>query len=157
VLPDTIRTQAFIDGAFVDAADGATFESVAPATGQVIAKIAACAAVDVDRAVAAARAAFEAGTWSRIDPAERKAVLVAFADLIEADAEELALIEAVDAGKPIADCRTIDVPDALNTLRWYAEAADKVFGKTSPTGPDAIGLHAGRPRRTGVIAARRRR
>ena len=60
-LPDTIRTQAYIDGAFVDAADGATFDSFAPATGQVIAKIAACGEADVDRAVAAARAAFDGG------------------------------------------------------------------------------------------------
>ena len=83
-LPDTLRTQAYIGGAFVDAADGATFDSVAPGTGQVIAKIAACGDADVDRAVAAARTAFDAGAWSRIDPADRKSVLLAFADLIEA-------------------------------------------------------------------------
>jgi 4-(gamma-glutamylamino)butanal dehydrogenase len=139
-LPDTIRTQAYIDGSFVDAADGATFDSIAPGTGQVIAKIAACDEADVDRAVAAARAAFDKGDWSRIDPADRKAVLFAFADLIEANAEQLAITEAIDAGKPITDCRTVDIPDALNTLRWYAEAADKVFGKTSPTGADSLGL-----------------
>ncbi|HWM01051.1 MAG TPA: aldehyde dehydrogenase [Actinophytocola sp.] len=148
-LPDTIRTQAYIDGAFVDAADGATFDSIAPATGQVIAKVAACGEADVDRAVAAARAAFDGGAWSRIDPADRKSVLFAFADLIEAGADELATIEAIDAGKPIADCRTIDVPDALNTLRWYAEAADKVFGKTSPTGADSVGLIVREP--VGVV------
>jgi 4-(gamma-glutamylamino)butanal dehydrogenase len=68
-LPDTVRTQAYIDGLFLDAADGATFDSVAPATGQVIAKIAACGEADVDRAVAAARAAFEKGDWSRKAPA----------------------------------------------------------------------------------------
>ena len=128
-LPDTIRTQAYIDGAFVDAADGATFESVAPATGQVIAKVAACSEADVDRAVSVARVAFDRGDWSRIDPADRKAVLFAFADLIEANAEELAVVEAIDAGKPVTDCRTIDVPDAINTLRWYAEAADKVLAR----------------------------
>jgi 4-(gamma-glutamylamino)butanal dehydrogenase len=149
VLPDTLRTQAYIDGAFVDAADGATFESFAPATGQVIAKVAACSEADVDRAVAAARAAFDRGDWSRIDPADRKAVLFAFADLIEAHAEELSIVEAIDAGKPVADCRTIDIPDAINTLRWYAESADKVFGKTSPTGADALGLIVREP--VGVV------
>lgn len=148
-LPDTVRTQAYIDGEFVDAADGATFDSVAPGTGQVIAKIAACGAADVDRAVSAARAAFDSGAWSGIDPAQRKAVLFAFADLIEANADELATLEAIDAGKPIADCATIDVPDALNTLRWYAEAADKVFGKTSPTGADSVGLIVREP--VGVV------
>jgi len=149
VLPDTIRTQAYIGGAFVDAADGATFDSVAPATGQVIAKVAACSEADVDRAVAAARAVFERGDWSRIAPADRKAVLFAFADLIEAHAEELSVVEAIDAGKPVTDCRTIDIPDAINTLRWYAEAADKVFGKTSPTGADALGLIVREP--VGVV------
>ena len=112
----------------------------------MIAKVAACGEVDVDRAVAAARAAFDRGEWSRSgrsDPADRKSVLFAFADLIEANAEELSVVEAIDAGKPVTDCRTIDVPDALNTLCWYAEAADKVFGKTSPTGADALGLTSG--------------
>lgn len=139
-LPDTIRTQAYIDGQFVDAVDGATFDSFAPATGEVIAKITACGEEDVDRAVAAARAAFEEGTWSKIAPAERKTIMYKFTDLIEANADELAVIEAIDAGKPITDCRDFDIPDVLNTLRWYAEAADKVFGKTSPTGADHVGL-----------------
>jgi len=139
-LPDTIRTRAYIDGQFVDAADGTSFESFAPATGEVIAKITACGEEDVDRAVVAARAAFEKGTWSKISPAERKTIMYKFADLIEAHADELALIEAIDAGKPITDCRDFDIPDVLNTLRWYAEAADKVFGKTSPTGADHVGL-----------------
>ena len=99
-LPDTIRTQAYIDGAFVDAADGGTFESFAPATGRVIAKVAACSEADVDRAVSAARAAFDRGEWSRSgrsDPADRISVLFAFADLIEANAEELSVVEAIDA------------------------------------------------------------
>lgn len=139
-LPDNLRTQAYIGGGFVDAADGATFDSIAPGTGQVIAKIAQCAAEDVDRAVAAARASFESGAWSRIDPADRKAVMLKLADLIEENLEELAVIEAIDAGKPITDCRTLDVPDTVNSIRWYAEAIDKVFGKTAPTGDDGLGL-----------------
>ncbi len=148
-LPDTIRTQAYIDGAFVDAVDGATFESFAPATGEVIANVAACGEADVDRAVAAARAAFDKGDWSRIDPADRKSVLFAFADLIEKHTDELAITEAIDAGKPITDCREFDLPDVLNTIRWYAEAADKVFGKTAPTGSDHVGLIVREP--VGVV------
>jgi gamma-glutamyl-gamma-aminobutyraldehyde dehydrogenase len=148
-LPDTIRTRAYIGGSFVDAADGTTFDSVAPATGQVIAEIAACAELDVDRAVAAARAAFDAGQWSRIAPGERKSTLFRLADLIEAKADELAATEAIDAGKPITDCRDFDIPDVLNTLRWYAEAADKVFGKTSPTDADHVGLIVREP--VGVV------
>ncbi|RLV49733.1 aldehyde dehydrogenase [Nocardioides mangrovicus] len=148
-LPDTIRTQAFINGALVDAEGGETFESLAPATGQVIATVASCSEADVDTAVAYARAAFEAGEWSRRSPAERKAVLFAFADLIEANRDELALTEAIDAGKPISDCRDFDIPDVLNTFRWYAEAADKVFGKTAPTGSDHLGLIVREP--VGVV------
>ena len=139
-LPDTVRTQAFIDGEFVDAADGATFESLAPATGEVIANIAACAEADIDRAVRAARAAFERGDWSRLAPADRKQILFAFAELIEKHNDELAMLEAVDAGKPITDCRDFDLPDVLKTIRWYAETADKVFGKTAPTGSEHLGL-----------------
>jgi delta 1-pyrroline-5-carboxylate dehydrogenase len=96
-LPETIRTSAFVDGKFVDALDGATFDTFAPATGEVIARVAACGPDDIDRAVSAARAAFDGGEWSRLAPAERKAVLLRFADLVEAYAEELARTEAVDA------------------------------------------------------------
>ena len=139
-LPDGLRTQAFIDGDFASAADGATFESRAPATGQVVASVAACGDADVDRAVAAGRAAFSQGAWSRSAPSDRKAVLLRLADLIESHQDELAAIESIDAGKPITDCRTFDLPDVLNTVRWYAEAIDKVFGKVSPTGPEHLGL-----------------
>ena len=148
-LPGTVRTQAFIDGGFVEAIDGTTFDSLAPATGEVIANVAACGEADVDRAVAAARAAFNGGAWSRLDPAERKATLLAFAELIERHRDELALTEAIDAGKPITDCRDFDLPDVLKTIRWYAEAADKVFGKTAPTGSDHLGLIVREP--VGVV------
>ena len=148
-LPDTVRTQAFIDGEFTDALDHATFDSLAPATGAVIAQVAAGGEADVDRAVRAARAAFTRGDWSRMAPADRKSVLLRFADLIEAHGEELALVEAIDAGKPITDCRGLDLPDVLGTIRWYAETADKVFGKTSPTDADHLGLIVREP--VGVV------
>jgi gamma-glutamyl-gamma-aminobutyraldehyde dehydrogenase len=148
-LPDTVRTQAFINGEFVDAIDAATFDSLAPATGEVIAKIVACGEVDVDRAVSAARTAFDGGDWSRLAPADRKQILFAFADLIEKHSDELALIEAIDAGKPITDCRDFDLPDVLKTIRWYAETADKVFGKTAPTGSEHLGLIVREP--VGVV------
>jgi gamma-glutamyl-gamma-aminobutyraldehyde dehydrogenase len=150
-LPAGLRTRAYINGEFAGAADGATFESLAPATGQPIATVTACGPADVDRAVAAARAAFTAGSWSQRAPAERKATLLRLADLIESHLEELAAIESADAGKPITDCRTFDFPDVLNTIRWYAEAIDKVFGKVSPTGQDALGLIVREP--AGVVGA----
>ena len=150
LLP-AVRTDAFINGDFVAAADGATFEALAPSTGRPIASIAACSDIDVDRAVRAARAAFESGSWSRATPAERKVVMLRFADLIEVHAEELALVEAFDAGKPISDCRNVDLPEVLKTIRWYAEAADKVFGKVAPTGPDHLGFIVQEP--IGVVGA----
>lgn len=149
VLPANTPTRAFIDGAFVDAADGATFTSFAPGNGQPIAEVAACGEADVDRAVRVARGAFEDGRWSRAAPAERKRVLLRLADLIEANLEDLAITESVDAGKPITDCREGDLPDVINTMRWYAEAIDKVFGKVSPTGPDHLGIIGREP--VGVV------
>jgi len=139
-LPSNHRTQAFIDGQLVDAEDGALLDTPNPATGGVLTRIAACSEADVDRAVAAARAAFRSGVWSRIDPTERKKVLLAFADKIAEHAEELALLDSIDAGKPITDCRTLDLPDVENNIRWYAEAIDKIYGKISTTGEGNLGL-----------------
>jgi gamma-glutamyl-gamma-aminobutyraldehyde dehydrogenase len=142
---------AFIDGTSVGASSGETFQTMMPATGEVLAEVAACGPNDVDRAVTAARRAFRAGTWSRLAPAERKAIMLRFADGIEANLGELARLDAVDAGKPIADCENLDLPDAINTIRWFAEALDKVFGKISPTGTDTLGLITHEP--LGVVGA----
>jgi len=147
----TYPTQPFIDGAFVDARSGETFDTYTPATGQVLASVAACGREDVDVAVRSARAAFEQGSWRRMAPAERKAILLAFADAIEANAAEIAYLDAVDAGKPIVDCEGIDLPDTINTLRWYAEAVDKLFGRISPTGEENLALVTREP--VGVVAA----
>jgi 4-(gamma-glutamylamino)butanal dehydrogenase len=142
---------AFIDGQSVSASSGETFETMMPSTGEVLAEVAACGPDDVDRAVSVARRVFEAGTWSRLAPAERKAILLRFADGIEANLCELAQLDAIDAGKPISDCENLDLPDAVNTIRWFAEVVDKVFGKISPTGTDALGLITHEP--LGVIGA----
>lgn len=150
-LPHPIRTQLFIDGEFVDAESSDTFSSPNPATGEPLVSIQAASATDVDRAVRSARRAFDDGAWSRLDPAERGTVLNRFADLIERDAEDLARIEAIDAGKPITEAREFDLPDVLSTLRFYAAAVDKVFGKVSPTGPDALGYIVREP--MGVVGA----
>ena len=105
----SIRSQAFIDGAYLDAASGETFDCVNPADGRTIASVAACGTEDVDRAVRGARAAFEAGTWSRLAPKQRKRVLVRLAELIRDHRDELALLETLDMGKPIRDSRGVDV------------------------------------------------
>jgi len=147
----SFRTQAFIDGGFRDAASGATFATENPATGAVIANVAAGDAVDIDLAVQAARRSFEDGRWSRLAPADRKKVLLQYADLIEANAEELATLDALEAGKPITDTRDVDLPDTVKTFRWYAEAIDKMFDAVAPTGPDALGLIVREP--IGVVGA----
>jgi 4-(gamma-glutamylamino)butanal dehydrogenase len=150
-IPATFPTQAFIDGEFVDSTAGHTFDSLNPASGQVLARVAACDEADVERAVAAARRAFEQGEWRRMAPTDRKAVIIRLAELIEEHAEELALLDATDAGKPITDCETLDIPDVVNTFRWYGESLDKLFGKISPTGASNLGLIQREP--IGVVAA----
>ncbi len=145
------RTQAFIDGTFRDAASGATFTTENPATGEVIAEVAAGDSTDIDAAVAAARRSFDDGRWSRMAPADRKGVLLRFADLIEANAEELATLDSLEAGKPITDCRDVDLPETVKTFRWYAEAIDKIFDAVAPTGPEALGLIVREP--IGVVGA----
>ena len=142
---------AFIDGAFRPARSGATFETRNPYDGTLIARLPACSAADVDDAVAAARASFEAGVWSALHPSDRKQVLGAFADLIMANLEELAVMESLDAGKPVADCLAIDVPETARCIRWHAEAQDKLFGQIAPTAPDALALIVREP--VGVVGA----
>jgi gamma-glutamyl-gamma-aminobutyraldehyde dehydrogenase len=149
-LPD-FRTEAFIDGELVASATGERVATVNPANGATLADVAACDAADVDAAVAAARRAFESGDWSGIPPAERKDVLLRFASLIDEHTEELALLDALDAGKPITDCREIDIPETAKTFRWYAEAVDKLYDSVAPTGPDNLGLILREP--VGVVAA----
>ncbi|WP_454684916.1 aldehyde dehydrogenase [Ancylobacter moscoviensis] len=146
-----IRSQAFIDGRFRDAADGRTFETVNPATGAKIADVAACDAADVDLAVAAARRSFEAGVWSRRDPAERRRVLVRLADLILAHGEELALLETLDMGKLLRDSATLDIPTSAEVFRWYGEACDKLNGEVVRAGEGAFALIDREP--VGVIGA----
>lgn len=146
-----VRTDAFIDGRFVAAADGRTFDDVSPRDGSVIAQVARGSAEDIDRAVRAARRAFESGAWSLADPAQRKRVLLRLAELIDEHAEELAQLESADVGHPIGDARGVDVPGARNCFAWYAEAIDKVYGEIAPTGVDALALVSREP--VGVVGA----
>jgi acyl-CoA reductase-like NAD-dependent aldehyde dehydrogenase len=146
-----LRTQAFIDGRYVDAASGATFNSVNPATGKVLAQVAAGDEEDINRAVASARAAFRKGVWANQPPVKRKQVLSRFAELILKHADELALLETLDMGKPISDSLTIDIPGAARCLQWYAEAVDKVYDEVAPTGPGALALITREP--LGVVGA----
>jgi gamma-glutamyl-gamma-aminobutyraldehyde dehydrogenase len=130
----TFRHQAFIGGKFVDSASGETFQSINPATDAVLADVAACDVEDVNRAVAAGRIAFEAGIWSRTDPAHRKAVLLKLSDLIRANLEEFALLDSLDMGKLVTDAATIDAPGSAHFFQWYAESIDKIYDEVAPIG-----------------------
>ena len=145
------RSQAFIDGRYADAASGATFDCVSPVNGKVLAQVAATDKEDVDRAVAAARRAFDEGRWRNLAPAERKRIMLKWADIIEAHTSELALLETLDMGKPINDSSRIDIPLVVKTIRWYAEAIDKIYDEIAPTVPEAIALVTREP--VGVVAA----
>jgi gamma-glutamyl-gamma-aminobutyraldehyde dehydrogenase/4-guanidinobutyraldehyde dehydrogenase/NAD-dependent aldehyde dehydrogenase len=106
---------------------------------------------DVDRAVRAARRAFERGDWALADPAQRGRVLIRLAELMDAHLEELALLEALDTGHPIGDARAVDVPNAARCFAWYGEAIDKVYGQIAPTAADALALISREP--LGVVGA----
>ena len=147
----TPNTQAFIDGQYCDAADGAKLENLNPATGEVIGTFSHCGAADVDRAVAAARRVFNQGTWSRAAPEYRKEILLKLADLVDKNKNELAVLESLDAGKTITDCLHEVGTEAPAFFRWYAELADKTFGKIAPTGDDALALIVKEP--AGVAGA----
>jgi gamma-glutamyl-gamma-aminobutyraldehyde dehydrogenase len=144
-------TRAFIGGRSVDAASGKTFSTENPANGKTIARIAECGVEDVERAVQAARASFEKGSWSRRPPAERKHVLLRFAELVERHADELALLDTIEAGKPVADTVGIDLPDTVHCFRWHAEAIDKLYDQVAPTGPANVAMIVREP--LGVVAA----
>ncbi|MGC1548201.1 MAG: aldehyde dehydrogenase family protein [Rhodanobacter sp.] len=146
-----VITKAFIDGAFVDAQSGKTFERINPATGQSLAHIAACDEADVDKAVSAARRSFDAGVWSALAPKARKAIMLRWSQLILEHKEELALLETLDTGKPIAETLRVDGPSCAEAIAWYAEAIDKIYDEIAPNGIDTLALVTREP--LGVVAA----
>ena len=142
-------TNAFINGQFQSSKSGKIFETINPATGNVIAKVAACNADDVDHAVIKAREVFDQGHWSKLHPSERKKVLIKLSKLIKRNLNELAVMESVDSGKPVRDCATIDLPETIDCLLWHAEAIDKIYDQTAPAGEDALAVIVREP--VGVV------
>ncbi len=141
---------AFIDGKY-RAGSGDVFSSINPVTGDTLAQISGCNALDVEFAVGKAREAFEQGHWSKLHPSDRKDVLIKLCKLLSRYRRELAVMESVDSGKPIRDCETIDVPETIHCIKWHAEAVDKIYDQTSPTGDDAISMVVREP--IGVVGA----
>ncbi|XP_058206764.1 aldehyde dehydrogenase family 2 member C4-like isoform X2 [Rhododendron vialii] len=129
-IPEIKFTKLFINGEFVDSVSGKTFESIDPRTGEVIARVAEGDKEDVDLAVKAARQAFDHGPWPRLPGSARRKILMKFADLIDENVEELAALEAIDAGKIFGWGKAFEIPGTAESLRYYAGAADKIHGET---------------------------
>jgi acyl-CoA reductase-like NAD-dependent aldehyde dehydrogenase len=127
--------QLLIGGKWMPAKSGKTFETLNPATEQVLAQVAEGDKPDVDAAVAAARKAFEEGKWPAMGPHQRARYLFRIADLIEEHADELALLESLDNGKPLAQARAVDIPGSAATFRYYAGWCTKIYGETNPSDP----------------------
>lgn len=129
VAVPAVPTQLFIGGAWLDAADGATFDVVAPAYEEHLATVAAAGERDVDAAVRAARAQSDGGAWSRLTGADRGLLLHRLADLIERDIEILATLEGLDVGRPAFEPRLVDLPSVVDVFRHFAGWADKIEGR----------------------------
>ena len=145
------ETRPFIGGKFVESTSEVTFPSSSPCDGRVIAHIPAGSAEDVERAVQAARESFEDGRWRRLPPKERKRIMLRWAGLIVENADELALLDTLEMGKPIGEALRVDVAKAAETIAWYAEAIDKTYDEVAPTPGDALAWITREP--LGVIGA----
>ncbi|HAT30642.1 MAG TPA: aldehyde dehydrogenase PuuC [Janthinobacterium sp.] len=146
-----IDGRAFIGGQRVWAKSEQRFDDLSPLDGRNLGPVARCDSVDVDLAVAAARAAFEDRRWAGKSPAQRKRVLIKFADLVQKYGPELALLETLDMGKPIKYSASVDVGATANCLRWYGEAVDKIYDEIAPTAANSLALITREP--VGVVAA----
>jgi gamma-glutamyl-gamma-aminobutyraldehyde dehydrogenase/4-guanidinobutyraldehyde dehydrogenase/NAD-dependent aldehyde dehydrogenase len=147
----TIDGRAFINGERIWSRGEQRFDCISPVDGRKLAEVARCDGLDVDAAVASARAAFEDRRWAGKAPAERKRVLVRFADLMLEHRDELALLETLDMGKPIRYSKTVDVQLAQNCIRWYGEAIDKIYDQVAPAPENSLALITREP--VGVVAA----
>lgn len=146
-----IETGLFIDGRFANAEARGRFAVINPANGRLVADMACGTAADVARAVASASAAWHDGRWRHMPPRDRMAIFRRFADLVEAHATDFALLETLAMGKPITDALTIDVPEAVVTIRYFGECIDKSAGNVSNTVHNAVHMTMREP--IGVVGA----
>jgi len=147
----SFRNKAFINGKFVDSISGKTFDSINPATGEILTSVSECNEEDINLAVNAARKAFQKGDWSKMPPSERKTILLKLADLIRSNLKEFALLDSLDMGKLVGDAVTIDAPGSAMFFQWHAEAIDKMYDEIAPTGPGDLAMISREP--LGVIGA----
>jgi phenylacetaldehyde dehydrogenase len=143
----------FIGGAWLEASDGASAEVIEPSTEGVLTRIPMGTQDDLDRAVQAARAQFDGGPWSQLKPLERERLIHRLADLIEANADELAQIESIDMGKSVAQARAVDIQGTVDTLRYFAGWASKIHGRTVEPSLPGNYLAYTRKEAVGVVGA----
>jgi len=144
-------SKIFIDGKYQDSVSGKFFDNISPIDGNIINNIAFADSADVDLAVQVARQVFEKGSWSKSDPSYRKKILLRFADLLEKNQLELALLDTIDVGKTINDTFNGDIPACVDNIRWYAEIIDKLYDDIAPTPQNFIGMITKEP--IGVVGA----
>jgi gamma-glutamyl-gamma-aminobutyraldehyde dehydrogenase len=147
----TIDAGLFIDGRSGPAGSGATIDAINPATGALVTKMACGDAQDIDRAVASSKAAWDDGRWRHMTPRARMDIFRRWADLVERDAADLALMETLSMGKPITDALTIDLPETVVTIRYFGEAIDKVSGIVTNSPHNAVHMVTREP--LGVVGA----
>ena len=141
----------FIDGEFVSAVSGATFDAISPIDQRVLAKVAAGDSHDVDKAVAAAKRTFENGVWRDLNPRDKKTIMLKWADLIREHYEEIALLETLEVGKPIGDTSGYDALAVARVIQWYGEAIDKRYDEIAPAPTNSLAMITREP--LGVIGA----
>lgn len=146
-----VRTRLLIDGQWRDASDGAEVVGTSPVDGRALPAVAYATAGDVDDAVRSARHAFDAGIWSGLAPRVRGQRLIAFAELVRDNAEELAATITLEMGKPVRMALEVEMRAVVTCLQWYGEAIDKLLGEIPATAPDALALITREP--AGVVGA----
>ncbi|WP_085906667.1 aldehyde dehydrogenase [Kiloniella majae] len=146
-----LETRLFIDGDYCTSHKGEELETINPANDTLLARMSAGTEEDIDLAVASAKKAWDDGRWRHMPPRHRMDILSRFADLIEKNAGELALLESMDMGKPISDVLNIDLPQVILTFKYFAECIDKIEGSVTNTVHEA--LHYIQHEPLGVVGA----
>lgn len=145
------QSKIFIDGQYVDSASGKTFENFSPSDGHLICNVASGETEDINRAVASAKKSYDSGVWREMNPRDKKTIMLRWAQLLGEHKEELALLEAIDTGRPISDALNVDVPSSSRVIQWYGETIDKTYDEIAPAPRNALAMVTREP--LGVIGA----
>lgn len=145
------RNQLFIDGKYVNALSGKTFEAISPIDQKVLTSISAAQSEDIDLAVKSAKHAFDSGVWRNLNPRDKKEIMLRWADLVRQNYKELALLETLEVGKPIGDTSGYDALAVARNIQWYAETIDKTYDEIAPAPKSALAMITREP--LGVIGA----